>query len=68
MIKMMKFNYYDKQAIKLAFGYIPKDFIKITQEKLHQLQQKQLKNKISKIAEKNEDDYLDFMTDLMKRK
>ncbi len=67
-MKLMKFNYFDKQAMKLAFGFIPKDIIKMSQEHIHNLQQKQLQNKINKISDKNEDIYLLFMSNLMKRK
>ena len=65
---MMKFNYFDQQAIKLAFGFIPKDIVKMSQEQIHILQQKTLQNKVIKMAEKKEDEYLDFMTNLLKRK
>ncbi len=64
----MKFNYFDNQAIKLAYGYIPKKMIKMSQYQITNIYIKQLQRKILDVSKKSEEDYLDFMTNLMKKK
>ena len=68
MMKLTKFNFFDQHAIKLAFGFIPKHITKLSQEEIHILQQKKLHENVMKMTEKKEDEYLDFMTNLLKRK
>jgi hypothetical protein len=65
----MKYNYFDKQSIKFAYGFIPNFIKKKTQEQLYKISQRELQKEILRITtKKNEEEYLDFMSDILKRK
>lgn len=66
----IKLNYFDKMAIKQANGFIPKYFIKTNlnnkQEQNIKFEIEKIKNDIKKLH--TEEEFLDYMSNLMKYK